>query len=327
MVASKVEKRKKRPLLLTLVASVVLTLGTAGAVTYAWFVAWRTGRGDIGNIAVDGGLKLKVYSFTRNYQIGPDESGTMTVATVGYDDPTFDEPAYRIFNPVDPLAAAATDIFVNPADYEKIDEGHYRILKAADLNPGVRFTYAFVVENTMARAVEVVMTAAAFTADYSPTMAEADKPRTKDASGNERYIYLSEAIDMMAVSALYAEDDDTLTLVKDFLTDRQADMSRKYTDYFRTKAASADPTDIDEYGIGGVRLYDKDANPPLLIPAGAKGLFLFTVEFSDDESTFYYRDADDGYYYPGTATDKGNSNVYQNAVFSLDSLAFRIIGQ
>ncbi len=101
--------------------------------------------------------------------------------------------------------------------------------------------------------------------------------------------------------------------------------------YLTNNIASTNKDSANSYLTdSGLNLFDKDLESSLLSSISYSAsensqmiIFFFTLEFSDDSSTYYNyhsRIGDDLYY---EKTSIGNSNVYQNLTFTIDSLLIK----
>ena len=135
--------------------------------------------------------------------------------------------------------------------------------------------------------------------------------------GDDKNVSLSWALNMYgaaySVNATDTGDDDA-----DEITDIEAAYS---SSYFGALTDEEDPLE-DTFN------YDQDSTEQSKttiidsIPASASGkrlIVFFTIEFSNDDSTFYVYNEETGYY---TKNTSGNSNCYEN--LSLTSLVFSL---
>lgn len=272
----------------------IFSLASVFTGTYAWFASQ--------NNVIAGGMTIKakqeevlqynlyyLQSFTYNQQSIHGNYSSTIASNCGY------EVDYSNAT----FAMVSTD-----------DESGYDPTDISNLWPAHRLTFALVITSK-------TMTKFSIT-DWSEN--EGNESNNAAMVNSSQYVRLSWAINIYGYAYSVADTNDT-----DDLTDVATGYTQNYYNYINSNSkrdrfpysqdslAPVPPTSKTELTVVG------DEYAP--VPADASGyktIVYFTIEFSNDNST-YYRRKQDGYYERSTA---GNSNCYEK--LQLDALSFTI---
>lgn len=297
MVKKKGKVKKNLKLFLPVGILFVVCVTTVG--TLSWLVVERQNSGNVDSIIVEEGITLnKVYGFQGNYRLT--ESGKNL--TVGYTpDPNYDLNSYDVFANENSIG---TPLFIDITD--SITDG--LLGKAENLKPDTKFAFAFVVTTNTKIERSLLLSLMSYSCGYNYDETTMSYPQTRDENGNLRNIYLSEAIRMTAHTYLF-DDTNNLNYGKNFIIGQyvDGDTTSSLTNGFNSSQGGDNikcniPLSSCEVKTGDVYKY----------------LMFFSIEFSDDSSTYYSRNNGEEVY---TKDPNGNSNVYSDGYFDIGQLS------